>query len=373
MLQVDAFFNGQQIGNVANALVSDPHILRNGRMEPGAMRPYYRRDGRPVIAVNNGEKDKQGNLKLIEVPVGNATLRKDEWEAYDKTLLETARIRLVGWQDLQNKNLMYNIGNGFAKTVLAYEEIGEMKGAEMSMDGTARAKADRPVYNTKYLPLPIVHYDFSVNARVLAESRQTGTPIDTVAAQEAGLAISEFLEEMLFVGPDSSTYSFGGGTIYGYTNFPGRITGSLTANWDSMSDDSVNTVGEKILSDVLDMKQDSIDALHYGPWILYVPTAYETTMEKDYNSGRSSSPSIRQRIENVSGIEAVKVADKLPANNVVLVQMTSNVVRVVNGMPLSNVEWKTGDQMVNHFKAMTIQVPQLRRDANGNTGIVHYT
>jgi len=54
-----------------------------------------------------------------------------------------------------------------------------------------------------------------------------------------------------------------------------------------------------------------------------------------------------------------------------MVQMTSNVVRIVNGMPIQNVEWKSEGQFVGNYKVMTIQVPQIRSDYNGNTGLVH--
>jgi hypothetical protein len=51
--------------------------------------------------------------------------------------------------------------------------------------------------------------------------------------------------------------------------------------------------------------------------------------------------------------------------------MTSDVVRIVQGMALQNVEWATEGGMISKFKVMTIQVPQIRSDQNGKTGIVH--
>ena len=51
--------------------------------------------------------------------------------------------------------------------------------------------------------------------------------------------------------------------------------------------------------------------------------------------------------------------------------MTPDVVRLVQGMGLQNIQWQTEGNFVNKFKVMTIQVPQIRSDRNGKTGIVH--
>jgi hypothetical protein len=109
--------------------------------------------------------------------------------------------------------------------------------------------------------------------------------------------------------------------------------------------------------------------MHFGPWVLYIPTAYETVLDDEFKS--NSDKPIRQRIMEISGISDIKVVDKLTANNVVLVQMTTDVVRLVVGLPITTVEWTTEGGMVFHFKVMTIQVPQVRADQDGNSGIVH--
>jgi ABC-type sulfate transport system substrate-binding protein len=117
------------------------------------------------------------------------------------------------------------------------------------------------------------------------------------------------------------------------------------------------------------MKQASIDAHHYGPWMLYIPTAYETKLDEDYDATRGNT--IRERIEAISGIQGVKVIDTLPANNVLLVQMSTDVVRLIKGTELQNVEWQTEGKFITKYKTLMIQVPQIRSDQDGNTGIVH--
>jgi hypothetical protein len=125
-----------------------------------------------------------------------------------------------------------------------------------------------------------------------------------------------------------------------------------------------------ILQDVLEMKQSMINSYFQGPYQLYIPTAYETVMDDDYDT-QTPGTTIRERILKIGGIKNVKVLNKLTADNVLLVQMTSDVVRLVEGFDLQNVEWKTEGGMITHNKIMSIVVPQIRSDRNGKCGIVH--
>jgi hypothetical protein len=217
------------------------------------------------------------------------------------------------------------------------------------------------------LPIPIIHVDYEINARVLAASRNMGNPLDTTGAERAARKVNEKLEKMLF---QNTTYSFGQldsrnkNTIYSYINHPDRIPATLGVSWTTATP-------AQILANVIDMKQKSINALHYGPWTIYIPTAYETAMDKDFSTVGTSVLTVRERLLKIDGITKIKVVDYLPADNVVMVQMTSNVVRLVRGLPLQNVQWSEEGQMVTKFKVMTIQVPQIRSDQAGKTGVIH--
>ena len=294
----------------------------------------------------------------------NDTLRKDEWKSYDTAVLKVAQERLIGVADLMSAGLVHNIANGLGKTVLEYEDVSQIEAAQLSMDAVTRGDNDRVEYDLKSLPLPIIHKDFQINIRVLNASRTTGESLDTTMAELSARMVSEKMEELLFTG--SSSYTFGGGTIYGYMDEPNRNTGSLTAGWTASA-----ATGTTILTDVRNMKQASINAKHYGPWNLYIPTAYETVLDADFKA--ASDKSIRQRLNEVDGINNIKVADKLTAGNVIMVQMTSDTIRWVNGMSPTTIEWQTEGGMIFHFKVMAIGVPQPRSDQEGNSGLVHYS
>jgi len=140
----------------------------------------------------------------------------------------------------------------------------------------------------------------------------------------------------------------------------------LTANWD----DSAAT-GATIVDEVIEMKQLSINDYNYGPWVLYIPTNYETVMDKQYSS--SYPGTIREMIMKINGITDVKVADYLTDDNVLLVQMQSTTIRMVVGMEMRMIQWSTDGGLRHHFKLMTIMVPQPRADQNDRCGIVHYS
>lgn len=356
-VNVDLMGKGQFSGEVAS------YLAQSGRLDAGSLRPFMGEDGRAYVsAYIGGDRNKPSSYVVREVQANATTLRRDEWIALDEAILQVSRYRLGGIEDLISNGLVYNLGNAFGTTVLEYHDINDVMEADMTMDGVTRAKGDRALFGTHYLPIPIIHVDYEINARFLEASRKLGNPLDVTEAEMAARRVNEKLENLLFTDVE---YTFGGGTIKSYLNFGDRNEVTLTTAWD----DSAKTAAQ-ILADVIAMKQSSIDARHYGPWMLYVPTAYETVLDEDYDT-TTPGTTIRERLLKVSGIKGIKVIDTLATDNVLLVQMTPDVVRLVRGMGIQNVEWQVEGKFITKFKVMTIQVPQIRSDYNGNCGIVH--
>lgn len=290
----------------------------------------------------------------------NTVLRQDEWTLMDEAILRSFRRRLVGVADLKRRGLTKDLGNGLATMIFEYERVSELGRAQMTMDGETQGARDRLTFDVGYLPIPIVFQDYSINARVLAASRLRGSSLDTTTGEEASKSVAEELELLLFQGASSFTY--GSGVLYGYTDAPYRVTGSFTA-WGSSGADPV--------ANMRAMKQALINKRFYGPYVVYIPTAYETVLDDDYVSGYPKT--VRQRILEIGGIEEIKVADFCPAGAIIMVQMTSEVVRMVTGMAINNLEWKEGAGMRTYFKVMTIDVPQIRWDKSLRCGVAHYT
>lgn len=292
----------------------------------------------------------------------NSTLRKDEWKLMDEKVVKVSRQRLVGVGDLISRGLVYNIPNGLGVTVLETETEGDMSAAEINMTGSAKSDADALTFDIGYLPLPITHKGFPISIRKLEASRKLGQPLDVSQVGIASRKVAEKIETILFQG--AGTYTFGGGTLYGYVDHPLINTATLGTNWDV----SAGHPGSDIVGQVREMKQKSITAKHHGPWILYVPGNYETVMDNDYSTSYPNV-TIRDRIKKIEGIEDVKVADYLADDKVLLVELQEDTVRMVIGLQPTTVEWESEGGMVFHFKVMAIMVPQIRADKNDKCGI----
>ncbi len=347
---MDFILNGHAEGNVASTL------LHNG-FDIAALRPWQGKDGRSYIARNQ-------NGKMAAVPTNNtATLRHEEWKLLDEAIIMAAKERLRVVADLRGSGLTFNIPNGMGKTVLMTESVSDITPATISMDPVRKGEADRPEFDLVNLPLPVIHKDFFFSARQIATSRNIGASIDTTTAQLAGRRVSEEAEKLcLGVAP---TFSYGGGVIYGLANFPQRITRVVTAPTTG------GWVPSTLLAQILAMRQDSIDHLHYGPWVLYNSPAWDQYFDNDYSPLKGDN-TVRERIAKISGIKDIRTADYLGTGFVLLlVQQTTDVIRLVMGMDITTVQWESQGGMMVNFKVMAIMVPQIRADFNGNTGLVH--
>jgi uncharacterized linocin/CFP29 family protein len=348
--QVDFIANGQAHGPAAARLLQT-------NFDTDCLRPYVAEDGNSYVNNQVGSNDPEA----IRINA-TATLLRLEWTLLDTTVIRAALPRLRAVADLRGRGLQMVIPNGMSKSVLQYQRASDVRQASISMDGLSESRGDRPVYDLNSLPLPIIHYDFSFSAREIATSRAGNMPLDLTMAELAARKVAEGAEQLLL--GVSSSYSYGGGSIYGYTNFPGRITTSL-------SDPTASAwVARLTLLDVLRMRSLSQLNLHYGPWVLYVSLSWDRYLDDDLSIYKGDL-TLRDRLKRIAGIDDVVTLDYLNGYDMVLVQMSTDVAREVVGMDITTVQWETQGGMQLNFKVMCILVPQVRADINGNTGIVH--
>lgn len=292
----------------------------------------------------------------------NDVLRKEDWLLFDKTVVEVARTNLIGIADLHAAGLAMPLPNALGTTVIQWEKQSDMTDAELGMTGITAGSRDRLEFTPVNLPVPIAFKDFQISARALNANNRTGMMLDTTQVAVATRRVSDLLESILFKG---ATITAGGGTIYGYTNFPSRNTGSVTADWTTAS-------GDQIVTDIVTKLIPALQADNmYGPYKLYVSIPAYTNMLKDLKA--ASDKSILQRVLEIPGITAVRPTTQLTGTNVLLIQMTRDVVDIVDGMQPTPVMWESHGGMMMHFKVMAIQVPRLKSDYNGNCGIAHFS
>ena len=304
-----------------------------------------------------------GQIQNQAVPLTNAvaTLRRDEWIQIDEAVVRAARNRLRLVSDIRGAGLEYRV-NGMSKTVLETSTMTKAGKATLSMDPARIGEGDRPEFDSAFLPLPICHSDFYFNIREIAVSRNGAQPLDTTMIEEASVTVAEEIEKLTLGTLD--TYSYSGGTIYGLLNYPSRETVDITAPTASA------WTGTLFIEELLEMRQAAADNKRYGPYVLYISPGWARYLDGDYSASKGEN-TIRQRALAVEGITDIRQLDFLTGYQMILVQMTSNNIRMVVGLDLTTIQWETIGGMRQNFKVMALMVPQLRVDGDGNTGIVH--
>lgn len=385
---VDYVMNGQGFGEVGSQLAGC-------HFDSNLLRPFIDNRGQKCVTINTGRtkyNEKTGRdepvfekalikdvvANGIQSPVFNATsLRKEEWLMLDRQVLKVARARLRAWSDLAAAN-SFSVP-GMSKMVLEHETMTDPGEAMVDMDGMTMGRTDSPIYQLQGLPLPITHSDFWFSSRRLAVSRNSGTPLDSTMAEVAGRRVAEMIERTLIgtttgvtYGGGSSTPTYGrASTVFGYTNFTARLTKTgLTVPTGSN--------GTTTVSQVLAALDQLKAANMFGPYMIYTSNDWDQFMDGDYISSGGNNPNqtLRDRLRKIQDVQDVRRLDFWTPSTpyqMIIVQMTPEVARAVNGMDITTVQWESKGGMQLNFKVMGIMVPQLRADANGNCGILHFT
>ena len=302
----------------------------------------------------------------IRSSVNMAALPKRAWEKIDESILRVAKEMLVGIGDLNRAaGVPINFDGMTAATYQLYK-ASDMSPAYMNMSPDTRGEADVLDFSRVSVPLPVTVKDFWVNTKQVSMASTEGVDLAAYAAEEATFQVALELEETLFNG----NFTAVGSTIYGYTTFPDRNTVAIS-DWANVA-----TAKSTIISDVIAMTQASIDKNHFGPWMMYIPSTYQSVMSEDYLVETSEYPTgqtVRERILQIPGIQDIKMSRQLANNNVILIEMSARTIRLLNGMPMTAVDWEPpGSPNWNHnFKAIAMTVPFIHADYNGQCGLVH--
>lgn len=391
----DFVINGQGVGAVGEALVGT-------RFDTGLLRPFVDPAGDPRktwVTINTGHKkwdaDKNKYINQFEtisvrealnngLPVqgghmalnASLALRKDEWIHFDQIVVKVARERLNAWTDLVSANPVGGF-DAFSASILEYETMTDDGSALVDMDGLAEGRNDESQYNLEAVPLPITHVDFRFSQRRLETSRRLGMPLDTTRVEQSTRRVMETIERTTIGTVTGLTY----GTASLYNNTP-TVWGYLTHPDRNTKTDCTTPTGSNpasTVADVLAMRDLAYADNMYGPFMLYHSTDWDQYMDNDYyilDTSGAAAPSrtLRERLRMIEGIQDVKRLDLLPSSanpfTLILVQMTSNVADAINGMPVRTVHWETKGGLEHNYKVMGIQVPRVKADAAGQSGIV---
>ena len=401
--------------------------------DPGYRKPYLDRNGRLAVTVNTGrwttEKGRRvpvrehrlvadlvANGVMLPPPVTNATaLRKEEWIEIDRTVVRAARKRLRFYADVNRLSGSYSVP-GMSKMLLEYETMADPGEAVQDMNGLTPGRNDETQFQLEGFPLVLTHADFWLDSRRLAISRNSGTPIDGTLGEGSARRVGEMIEKTSIGNVTGMTYGgqstqIGGygrtSKVYGITNFSNRLT---STGYQPTKNGRAGTgwTPQDALFDVLGAITALRNQNFYGPWMIYHSTDWDDYLDRDYfvTTGVGSinglaTQTLRQRLcaigegdgtdagEKVilgvrrldflyatapatsSGNAGMNYYDTLYPFTMILVQMTPEVVRAVNGLDVTTVQWEEKGGMMLKFKVMACQGTMIRADFYGNCGINH--
>jgi uncharacterized linocin/CFP29 family protein len=318
---------------------------------------------------NAGERFGAGGdarLRKYRACAGPETLPREAWEQIDDTVIRTAKENLVGIADLNANPSTNKFYDGMSSSIYTHKRVSEIGAATVGRSPDKSSDSARLEMDDLSVPMLVTWKDFTLNTNQVAMANRIGLPLGFTLVEEATRSVARKLEENLFIG----NFPANGATMWGYCTFPDRQPYTLTADW------AATATPEEIINDVNQMMALSMEQNHFGPWNLYIPWAYQVRLNNDYLVTTNNYPgvgSIRERLFQLPGLIDIRVGTYVPSNSAVLVEMTSDTVMLINGMPIRALAWEPpGTPNWDHkFKVMTITVPLLISDYKGQCGIVH--
>jgi uncharacterized linocin/CFP29 family protein len=335
----------------------------------GVLRPWEHDDGQCYVTVT--DRDSKGNPILVNgkptrrnmVANADSLFRREDWLLIDRDVRLAERSVLRVWNYFAGR-VPFNIPNGFAKIAIQHAIADGRADAILSMSPIRRSERARPFLRTVQIPLPVAHSDFSFDSREIAASRDSGLPLDTVQASQCAREVSELTEKLIL--GKLPTYDYAGGQIYGLCNFPDRFTATFTHPAASGWNPGV------FINEVLAALQTLRSYFFYGPYVVLHGIGWLPYFQGDYTTAYAyAGQTMEKRLLSISKIEEVIDTDFLDPMELLIVQVTPNVIQAMTGMETTTVQWTEAGGFEENGKVMCIKIPRIREDARGVTGYVH--
>lgn len=316
-----------------------------------------------------GQQFDMYGLRPASLRIGDTALRSvpRAWQFFLDTVVEEIALRIGLVDDLLAAGLGFDVPMAMGKTELVFEKVGDMQGAEVSMDGMARSRNDALGFTDGKVPNPIIHKDFFLTRRQIDAA---GTSPESLPTTQLRVATRKVLEKRDDLALNGGGPVVDGNQAYGILNHPDRIIQTYSAG--AWSDPSVT--GPDIVKDLNAAMQASRDNGHYGPWNLYIPNTYQGRLTEDY--AQNYPKSIRARLAELqeddgNSIRTIRVLDQMPAGEAALVELRPETVQVGDGEPPQPIQWDIHGGMGVNFKVFAIQTVVVKSQVSKKTGIVH--
>lgn len=272
------------------------------------------------------------------------------------------RLRVVA--DVMAAGLIFDVPDWLGTMELYWESQSRAGGAKRTMSPGTRGERQNIDRLGQRLPVFATVDDFSFNIRLLKAWQRYGTPLDTTMISESTRNCHEAIEDQAING--ASEVSIGGYTVPGLLNAPHAATFTYVSNesWTNANHD-----GQDILTDVKAGVTALVANNRYGPYHLWIPTDYGIKLSDDFKANGDKSILARLKELEFEGPLTISVADKLPADRTVLVQMTDDVLDVVRGQEPVAISWSDGPKWEFSWAVLSCMILRVKSDYDENSGI----
>lgn len=215
-------------------------------------------------------------------------------------------------------------------------------------------RIDGAIYKLEALPLPFTWCQFSLNPKMQGKW--------TWPCEAASRRVGEAVEQTTLGMRDSQ---FGEVSLYGIFNHPKTTKHRIDFDEPMFKDFNRGRQSQLRVDVTVDhMIELSVANKFYGPWALVHGWEYDALLDNDYNGDQTLRQYISREGRLYGRVEHVIRADFIKDYRLALVQMTSDVIRVVVAIDPTLIQWE------GELRIICIVVPQVRADHKDHVGIV---
>lgn len=312
-----------------------------------------------TLALQNAAINGQGAFR------GCAPLPPEAGEEMDDVITRVGTERLAVVQALI-EFAERPLPNWWSVMTKQYEKISRFGRANKTMyPGSSQdnALADRtPVSTAIYA----IEEPFHHHQRFLDVAAASGVNLPEDDLREAIININETAEDAAINNPG---VSFNNITMYGLFDAPNANTQAYSGSnpaWDHAS-----KTGEEILDDYFAMRAKAYADKHYGPFVLFHETNYQTPLDKPYSDSVTTNynATVREMLLKNNELLDIRVADQFADDRTALVEMSESTCGIYTGQDPTWIAFPTR-RFVHEFLALACWVPYFRDDYDGGSGIV---
>lgn len=353
-MPVELMINGRSSGDVASRLIDCD-------MDLNTLRTYRGDDGRSYMDrfVGNDEND-EPQYEAVRVN-NDSALPWEAWRLIDDNVVQAARAQPRLYGDFSAAGMTVSI-DAMAITMVTYQKRLGQAHARIGMDPSVTTDRDRSLSSIGNTPIPFIYSDWQYPIRDLRIAARGGMSLDLEEVREATRVVLETVDDIL-LGDSATPFDYRGVEMPGILNFgdalPKVITQPGTGGWTP----------DVTYYEVNDMLQLLIDNNYDGPWMLYFGSSWSKWLNRKFTPAFPTG-TLRTEILGLEGVSGIRVLRRFTNDyRIIAIQMTQNVFRIYNGLPLRAFQWNSLDGWNVYGKVITSVAPQPRSDALGQTGI----